>query len=331
MQRVVASEKEADRVRAEHAPWVGPSIAGEESLAGLAQAARASLPRTVTALLAALAAEAGPPAALVQGLAAEPDLGPTPRGADAASGGAPPLLSGAVLLGVANVLGEPLGYRAEKNGAILQSVFPVAAERASTSNESSASMLDLHTELVFSRRHPTRPLDVDSPDFILLWCLRGDPEGTAATLITAVDDLCAGLGREHLRVLSEPRFEHRAPYSFTRDAPGDRPWVGPAPILHGERPPRRAALDLACGTRGLDAEAEGALDAMRQAAQAPAVTEQIHLRSGDLLIMDNRRCAHGRTPFSARFDGSDRWLLRVYVRRSLAGMEPVDPGSPRVF
>lgn len=192
-------------------------------------------------------------------------------------------------------------------------------------------MLDLHTETVFSRRNPARPLDVESPDFILLWCLRSDPDRTAATLVTAVDDLCAGLDQESLRVLSEPRFEHRAPYSFTRDAPSDRPWVGPAPILRGETPPRRAAFDLACGTRGIDAEAESALGAMRQAAKEPGVTQRIHLLEGDLLIMDNRRCAHGRTPFSARFDGRDRWLLRVYVRRSLAGMEPVDRGSPRVF
>lgn len=329
MQRLVASSQEADRVRGGHARFIGSSTVSEESLASIKQAARSTLPRRITSLLAAMAGQVGPPAVLIEGLAAEQDLCPTPRGADPISGTELFCLSGAVLLGVATVLGEPLGYRAEKNGAILQSVFPVEAERESTSNESSASMLDLHSEVVFSRRNPTRPLDEESPDFILLWCLRSDPE--AATLVTAVDDLCAGLDQEQLRVLSEPRFELRAPYSFTRDAPEDRPWIGPVPILSGEKPPRRAALDLACGTRGLDAEAASTLGAMRQAARTPGVTQQVHLRAGDLLIMDNRRCVHGRTPFSARFDGSDRWLLRVYVRRSLAGMEPVDRGSPRVF
>ncbi len=331
MQRVIVSTQEADRVRAEHARFVGHSAASEESLSRIAEAARSTLPRSVTSLLAELAAQTGPAWVLIQGLAAEADLRPTPQSAELAAGAELSLLSGVVLLGVASVLGEPLGYRAEKEGAIVQSVFPVEAERDSTSNASSSSMLDLHTELVFSRRNPTRPLAAESPDFILLWCLRSDPERTAETLVTAVDDLCAGLGQERLRVLSEPRFEHRAPYSFTRDAPADRPWVGPAPILRGETPPLRAAFDLACGSRGLDVEAESALDALRHAAKAPAVTQRIHLAAGDLLIMDNQRCAHGRTPFAARFDGSDRWLLRTYVRRSLTGMEPVDRGSPRVF
>src|SRR5262249_3052178 len=146
-------------------------------------------------------------------------------------------------------------YRAEKNGALVQSVFPVETERDAPSNESSASTLNLHTELAFSRRNPTRALDMDSPDFILLCCLRGDPDHTAATPVVPLDNLCAGISSVLLRVLSEPRFEHRAPYSFTRDEPGSRPWMGPAPILRGQGWERRAAFGLACGTRGMDAEA----------------------------------------------------------------------------
>lgn len=328
---LVVGPRQAERVRAAHAPLLGRPVALEESLETIERAARSSLPPPVASVLSAMSAERGPAWVLVRGLATEPDLPATPRRPDPASAEAPSLLSGAVLLGVATVLGEPLGYRAEKHGAILQSVFPVETERTATSNESSASSLDLHTELVFSRRQPALPLDRESPDFLLLWCLRSDPEGTAATLVTAVDDLCAGLSPAQLEVLAEPRFENRAPYSFTRDAPGERPWVGPAPILRGEGPQRHAALDLACGTRGLDPEADDALAALRRAAGAPGVTRRVRLRPGDLLIMDNRRCVHGRTPFPARFDGRDRWLLRVYVRRSLAGMEPVDRGSPRVF
>ena len=38
---------------------------------------------------------------------------------------------------------------------------------------------------------------------------------------------------------------------------------------------------------------------------------------GDLLVVDNRRVAHARSPFRPRFDGADRWLLRVMVCSSL--------------
>src|SRR5262249_20133062 len=119
-------------------------------------------------------------------------------------------------------------------------------------------------------------------------------------------------------------------YSFTRDEPGRRPWVGPAPIFRGEGWARRGAFDLACGTRGIDAEAEGALNALREAATSGTI-KAVRLRSGNVLILDNRRCAHGRTRFPARFDGTDRWMLRVYVRRSLDGMQPIDSSRRRIF
>lgn len=273
----------------------------------------------------------GPSYLFIEQLVEEGNLPHTPKEASPACDERISFVSEAALLGVAKVLGEPLGYVAEKRGALVQHVFPVEQERDSPSNESSASMLNLHTELVFSRRTPTRHLDIDSPDFILLWCLRSDREQAAATLVATVADLCAQLQPSDLKILSEPRFEQRAPYSFTRDRAGDRPWIGPVPILRGEGSQRLAAFDLACGTRGVDEAAERALNALRDAANVNGITKKIYLRPGDLLVLNNRRCAHGRTPFAAQYDGADRWLLRVYVRRSLAGMQPVDQNAPRVF
>lgn len=136
----------------------------------------------------------------------------------------------------------------------------------------------------------------------------------------------------HQTVLRQPRFELRAPYSYTRDDPSDRPWVGPVPILGQDQTQPTAAFDFACGARGIDTEAQVALDALKAAAASEDVTCGIRLEAGDLLILDNRRCAHGRTPFVAIYDGTDRWMQRVYVRRSLSGMQPIDPDqSPRVF
>jgi alpha-ketoglutarate-dependent taurine dioxygenase len=46
------------------------------------------------------------------------------------------------------------------------------------------------------------------------------------------------------------------------------------------------------------------------------------LEPGDLLVVDNHRCIHGRTPFAARHDGSDRWLQRSFVVDELAPSAP---------
>ncbi|GBC58624.1 hypothetical protein PSNTI_41230 [Stutzerimonas stutzeri] len=43
------------------------------------------------------------------------------------------------------------------------------------------------------------------------------------------------------------------------------------------------------------------------------VVEPVRLNRGDMLIIDNRRTAHARSPFSARFDGSDRWIQCAFA------------------
>lgn len=261
---------------------------------------------------------------LVGVLAPDPELPPTPRpdvGLATATAGATRAAEGAVL-GLALLLGEPVGYAAEKGGALVQNVVPVPSEEASPSNEGSVLPLELHTELAFSREHPERPLHAASPDFLVLSCLRGDPDTDAATVVVDGRDLCGRMTSQHLAVLRQPRFELQAPYSFTRDGDGSRPWVGPAPLVGGDEAAPSLAFDLACGTRGLDPEAEEALAVLRLVGQSADVRSEVRLCAGDVLVVDNRRCLHGRTSFLPRYDGRDRWLQRVYVRRSLHGLGP---------
>jgi hypothetical protein len=67
---------------------------------------------------------------------------------------------------------------------------------------------------------------------------------------------------------------------------------------------------------GTDSEAQRALETL-----AAAVAEHhtgVVLEAGDLLVVDNALAVHGRTPFTPRFDGSDRWLQRTFVVADLA-------------
>jgi hypothetical protein len=56
-------------------------------------------------------------------------------------------------------------------------------------------------------------------------------------------------------------------------------------------------------------------------------TKQVVLADGDLLVIDNDRAVHGRTPFIPRYDGTDRWLKRALVVTSL----PTDDVVGRVI
>lgn len=64
-----------------------------------------------------------------------------------------------------------------------------------------------------------------------------------------------------------------------------------------------------------DKEARAALDSLVRAMDEAMIG--IALRPGDVLFIDNYKAVHGRSPFKARFDGTDRWLKRINVVRDL--------------
>jgi L-asparagine oxygenase len=63
--------------------------------------------------------------------------------------------------------------------------------------------------------------------------------------------------------------------------------------------------------RGKTDEAQEALDELNNAISQSV--QDIVLEQGDLLVIDNRTTVHGRKPFAARYDGTDRWVMRLLV------------------
>nr|WP_245689833.1 TauD/TfdA family dioxygenase [Streptomyces chattanoogensis] len=52
----------------------------------------------------------------------------------------------------------------------------------------------------------------------------------------------------------------------------------------------------------------------RLEAELARVSVAVSLAPGEVLVVDNDLAVHGRVPFRARYDGSDRWLKRASVR-----------------
>ncbi|WP_435888864.1 TauD/TfdA family dioxygenase [Streptomyces niveus] len=52
----------------------------------------------------------------------------------------------------------------------------------------------------------------------------------------------------------------------------------------------------------------------RLADELARVSVPVSLEPGDVLVVDNDMVVHGRVPFTARYDGTDRWLKRASVR-----------------
>lgn len=219
-------------------------------------------------------------------------LPPTPNVPDSVEFAATTPAAVAMLLG--QQLGEVVAYREEKQGALVQNVVPVPSLATSQSNGGSVP-LELHTENAF---HPNRP------DFVGLLCLRAaqDRVGTRVSSIRRAYPL---LDEEDRTVLAEPRFATDAPPSFT-----SADCSGPLPVLSGSPEDPDICVDFHA-TSPLDARATRAMARLREALDE--VECELALEPGDMVFLDNRLVVHGRIAFTPRYDGTDRWLHRVFV------------------
>lgn len=235
-----------------------------------------------------------PGALLVRGAPVGTDV-PTPPSPGAATD--KDATSEFVLLTVARALGQPVGYLPEHGGSLVQDLVPIASAATRQTSTSSAVELEFHTETAF---HPFRPR------YLLLLCLRGDPAAT--TLLCDVAEVLDLLPDDVRRVLHEPRFVTGVDESFTDGSTA--PPRAPSPILSGNpsRPTLVFDADLMHGT---DPEARRAVDTLASLSREHRLG--LRLERGDLLVVDNDRCIHGRSAFAARFDGTDRWLQRTFV------------------
>ena len=209
-----------------------------------------------------------------------------------------------VLLTAARRLGQPIGYAPEHSGELVQNLVPTATAATSQTSTSSAVVLEFHTEAAF---HPHKPR------FLLLLCLRSDPFREAKTLLCSIDQVLADLPLGVRHTLTEARFRTGVDESYTT---GRSAQLGrPMPVLAGDpaHPTLTFDADLMVG---IDPAAQEALQELRRVVKVRHIG--VALEAGDLLVVDNSAAVHGRSPFRARFDGTDRWLQRTFVVADLS-------------
>jgi L-asparagine oxygenase len=206
----------------------------------------------------------------------------------------------ALLMLVASTLGDPIAYRQEKSGAMVQDVVPVPGNEEFQGNEGSV-LLTFHNENAFHHHRP---------DYVLLLCLRADHERVAGLRTVSIRQVCELLNDEHREALFSAEFVTGAPPSFGQACGESEPHA----VLTGASDDPDIMVDFAA-TKPLTEWAGDALAELRSLFAAHALTH--HLTPGDLAIVDNRVTVHGRTSFTPRYDGQDRWLQRTTVTQNL--------------
>jgi L-asparagine oxygenase len=193
--------------------------------------------------------------------------------------------------------GIPTGYKQEQNGALIQHIIPNKKTELNQISSSSQIDLELHTETAF---HPYKP------SYLLLLCLRGDP--LASTTYADIDDIVKSLDKTTIKLLREPLFITSIDESFRTDGEPNRSIL--LPVISEDADGYVVCFDEFF-MRGKTFQAQQALDKFKEAISVN--TKSVVLDYGDLLILNNRKVIHGRKHFSARYDGTDRWVLRILV------------------
>jgi len=224
-----------------------------------------------------------------------------------------PLLSMEAWLAlIGTELGLPTGYRELRQGTVLQDVYP-SPNAHFLSSETSETLLEFHTEMAYHRRQP---------HFVMLACSRADHAGTAATLVASVRKALPLVDRQARDLLYRKPLNCHVDIAFRPTESSDP--VTSVAVLDG---PAEDPL-LAYDRELMDPDAAPVKQALSELSDAlDEVTEAVYLKPGDLLIVDNYRTSHARTPFTPRWDGRDRWLHRMYVRIPERITEPAQPGD----
>jgi enduracididine beta-hydroxylase len=223
-----------------------------------------------------------------------------------------------------SVLGDLFGWATQQQGAVVHDIAPIRDDERSQVGSSSAELLWWHTEEAF---HPLKC------DYLGLMCLRNhDHVPTTFASIERIELL-----PEIREVLFKERFVIRPDDSHLTQH-GDRlPPTGPASdlllkarqriaqmnedpqpvaLLYGNFDSPYLSIDpFYMEVSAEDAQASHAYEVLCRAIEGEL--QEIALSPGDIFFIDNYRAVHGRKPFTARYDGTDRWLKRINITRDL--------------
>lgn len=219
------------------------------------------------------------------------------------------------LASVSKTLGQAFCYAEQSGGEMIHQVCPVRGKENAPTGENSLSRLALHSD---GATHPFPPA------FVVLACLRAAESG-GDTIICDLDSALAELDEVDRVILRSDTFVFDADYELRV---GDKVDAARRAVIYSISGREYIRYDKDC-VRASSEAGRAALEKLEAAAERAATI--IHLEVGDILVFDNPRTLHSRTPFVPLWDGRDRWLQSMYVSRSLPTSAALEFVSSRVL
>jgi len=234
-------------------------------------------------------------------------IGPTPLTDDLTDYPREVRRTTALQLLIASLLGDPMSQAGVRDGKMILDICPLPGDEKTQLASSSTGGLEYHNEDAY---HDNRP------DWNLLLCLR-NPDRVPTTFCRVID---LPLSEEVKETLFQKKFILSPDSSHINSADTRR-----VAVLSGDRRSPFVRIDPAFMPRRLgDDAAEKALVTIIDAFDGGL--QDVVLAPGEIMIIDNLRCVHGRRPFSPHYDGNDRWLRVLTVAADLRRSEGMRTG-----
>jgi L-asparagine oxygenase len=216
------------------------------------------------------------------------------------------------LLGISRLLGMPHSSTLPANGHMVRDIVPTSATETDP--------LPMH------RDFPSTTKDGWEPELLVLLCVRsGSEECQASTIVTDTQRLFQKTSKADRALLSQ----HKIQIQFPGGPDGALIDIG-APFLAMESGIGGGADDdsypsinlfnslfNAPGSIATSENAQALKAHERLSALAMKLGERATLQPGDMLILNNARCVHGRTAYQPKLDETDRWLIKTYVSNGM--------------
>lgn len=202
----------------------------------------------------------------------------------------------------------PVVYEGENEGKLLRHVVPKQGLENQISSYGSNETFFPHVDNPDLRlREEDMFNDVPTyiPDTLTLLCLK-QQEGVA-TSILLLSDVLKDLVEEEISLLEERKFIIKRPASFSGETE-----VRDVPLLmKGKDGSYISRFDY----HNIDTESpkhKVVLEKFKKSAIDQDKWISLYLRPGEIVTFDNQKTLHTRNGFKAKFDGNDRWLIRLF-------------------
>lgn len=251
-------------------------------------------------------------AIVFENLPLDPYVPSTPIEESVRSLNKPTYVAEAMLMAMGELAGTyTVGYKAETeySNPWAHEGFPRPGNGGSALT-STSGMLNHHQDMSYQRV---------IPDLLGLTCIREGDDASLQTTLVSVENIVHLLPKEVVSILRQERFQITASSQWVDTGSVDEHTARTRALLEG------TSLHLPVSWAnmiGLDRESSQAIESLREVLQV-AKPSGVHLREGEMIIFNNQKVVHGRTPYqNLKYDGSsDRVVIRSYFVKDLDAEE----------